>query len=101
MNWDYVLTQASVTLPVIEGEGHAVFTREYRDITATQVTFATRLTVQGEVVFEDAVPLYPMPSAEIVDCHRARGFEVVEHLGSYSGAPYDPSVFSANLFVFR
>ncbi len=101
MNWDYVVTRSKVTFPVIEGAGNAVFTREYRDITTTQVTFATRLEVGGEVVFEDAVRLYPMLSAEIIDCHRARGFEVVEHLGSYAGALYDPAVFSANLFVFR
>lgn len=101
MNWDYVLTQAMVTFPVIEGDGEAVFYRAYRDITEKQVTFATRLEVGGEIVFEDAVPLYPMRSAKIVALVGVRGLRPVEHVGSYGGAPFDPEVFSANVFVFR
>jgi glycine/sarcosine N-methyltransferase len=101
MNWDYVLTQASVTFPVIEGEGDAVFYRAYLDISETQVTFATRLEVRGKTVFEDAVPLYPMRSAEIIAVTAERGFKLVEHVGSYGGAPFDAEVFSASVFAFR
>jgi SAM-dependent methyltransferase len=101
MNWDYVLSQATVTFPVIEGEGGAVFYRTYRDISETQVIFATRLEVRGETVFEDAVSLYPMKSSEIVSATAARGFELVEHVGSYGRAPFDAEVFSANILVFR
>jgi len=101
MNWDYVLTRTSVTFPVIEGEGDAVFYRAYRDISETQVTFATRLEVRGETVFEDAVPLYPMRSAEITAVAAERGFTLVEHVGSYGGTPFDAEAFSANVFVFR
>ncbi|MCU0520823.1 MAG: class I SAM-dependent methyltransferase [Anaerolineae bacterium] len=101
MNWDYVLMQDQVTFPVVEGTGGATFYRAYRDITPTQVTFTTRLELSGRVVFEDAVALYPMTSDEIIRMHRARGYDVVEHLGSYSGAPFDPDVFSANIIVFR
>lgn len=101
MNWDYVLTQETVTFPVIESEGGAVFKRAYRDISEGSVTFATRLEVDGEVVFEASVPLTPIRSAEIAAIHRAEGFERVTHAGSYSGAPFDPETFSANVFVFR
>ena len=101
MNWDYVLTQDAVTFPVIEGTGGAVFHRAYLGISASQVTFATRLEVKGRVVFEDAVPLYPMRSGEIVACHQSRGFALIEHTASYGGAAFDPDAFSANLFVFQ
>lgn len=106
MNWDYVLTfredpRDEITFPVIEGEDGAVFHRTYRDISETSVTFATRLEVDGEVVFEESVPLTPIRSEAIVDIHTAQGFEVVTHAGSYSGAPFDPETFSANVFVFR
>jgi len=101
MNWDYVLTQTSVIFPVIEGDGDAVFYRAYRDISEVQVTFATRLEVEGETVFEDSVPLYPMRSEELVAQAAALGFELVEHIGSYGSVPFDPDVFSASVFVFR
>jgi SAM-dependent methyltransferase len=101
MNWDYVLTQETVTFPVIEGEDGSVFRRWYREISEDQVTFATRLEVDGEVVFEETVPLTPVRSAAIAAVHAAHGFAMVAHQGSYSGAPFDPATFSANVFVFR
>ena len=101
MNWDYVLTQTRVIFPVIEGDGDAVFYRAYRDISEMQVTFATRLEVRGETIFEDAVPLYPMRSAEIIAVAGEGGFKLVQHVGSYGGALFDAEVFSANVFVFR
>jgi SAM-dependent methyltransferase len=100
MNWDYVLTQETVTFPVIEGADGAVFRRWYREISEAQVTFATRLEVDGEVVFEEAVPLTPIRSAAIAAVHAAHGFAMVTHQGSYDGAPFDPAAFSANVFVF-
>jgi SAM-dependent methyltransferase len=101
MNWDYVLTQESVTLPLIEAEGGIVFRRAYRDISEAQVTFETRLEVNGEVIFEDATPLYPLRSDDIVALHDQRGFHLAAHQGSYDGAPFDPARFSANIFVFH
>ncbi len=101
MNWDYVLTQTEFTFPVIEGEHGVTFYRVYREISASQVTFATRLEVEGQVVFEDAVPLYPLRSEQMVAYHEERGFELVQHVGSYDGAPWAPDRFSANIFVFR
>jgi SAM-dependent methyltransferase len=101
MNWDYVLTQAEVTLPLIEAEGGILFRRAYRDISEARVTFETRLEVGGEVIFEDATPLYPLRSDEIVALHEARGLELAAQLGSYAGADFDPTQFSANIFVYR
>ncbi len=101
MAWDYVLTRTAFTFPVIEGTDGAVFFREYRDISPSQVTFATRLEVNGAVVFEDAVPLTPIPTVELMDLHTVQGFELVTHAGSYSGTPFDPATFSANVMVWR
>lgn len=100
MNWDYVLAQTKVDFPAIEGEGEAVFTRAYRDISEEHVTFATRLEIRGETVFEDAVPLYPLRSEDLVAHAAAQGFRLIEHVGSYAGAPFNPVVFSANVMVF-
>lgn len=100
MNWDYVLTQPSVTLPLITA-GDATFHREYRDISEQQVTFHTRLVVGGGEVFQDATPLYPLRSADIRDAHTRVGFTPLAHFADYAGHPFDPATFSANLFVFR
>lgn len=103
MNWDYVLTQSTVALPLItaENDGVAViFERHYRDISAERVTFETRLLADGVEIFTDATPLYPLPSAEIIALHTARGFRLTAHQGSYGGAPFDPTQFSANIFAF-
>jgi len=101
MNWDYVVGQSDVSFPVIHAPDDVVFYRTYRGISADTVTFATRLEVAGDIVFDDAVPLYPMRSSEMVAVCEAQGFRLVEHVGSYSGATFDPGVFSACIFVFR
>lgn len=100
MNWDYVLAQEAVALPLITGEGEVVFERAYRQISKDRVTFETRLVVEGAEVFADATPLYPLRSDEIVALHAAHGFHLVGHRGSYGGAPFDVGQFSANVFVF-
>ncbi len=99
MNWDYVLTRTQLTLPVIEA-GSATFYREYRDISEARVTFHTRLEVEGHVIFDDAVPLYPLRSDDIVHMHTDTGFSFAEHFVSYARVPFDPKAFSANIFVF-
>lgn len=101
MNWDYVLERESFTFPVIEASQGLTFHREYRAISAAQVTFHTRLQSGPDVIFEDAVALYPLPSEDIVRLHQEHGFTSVDHFGSYAGAPFDPAVFSANIFVCR
>jgi SAM-dependent methyltransferase len=100
MNWDYVLSQRRVVFPVLEADG-AVFHRAYVDITEDRVTFVTRLILEGEMAFEDSVPLHPLRSHRIDGLHRAVGFERIVHVGSYSGAPFDPNTFSADIYVFR
>ena len=49
---------------------------------------------------DDEVRLHPLPSADIVSGHEARGFRLVEHVSDYAGSRFDPEVFSANIFVF-
>ncbi|MFN2110573.1 MAG: class I SAM-dependent methyltransferase [Anaerolineae bacterium] len=101
MNWDYVLGRDSFTFPTIETPQDLTFHREYRAISETQVTFHTRLQSGPHVIFEDEVPLYPLRSADIVELHREREFTQVNHFGSYASAPFDPAVFSANIFIYR
>jgi len=101
MNWDYVLERDAFTFPIIEAPHGLTFHREYRAICEKQVTFHTRLQSGADVLFEDAVPLYPLPSADIARLHRERGFTCIDHFGNYAGAPFDPAVFSANIFICR
>ena len=100
MNWDYVLERESFTFPVIEASQGLTFHREYRAISAVQVTFHTRLQSGPTVIFEDETPLYPLRTADLLRLHQERGFAPVDHFGSYAGAPFDPAVFSANIFVW-
>lgn len=99
MNWDYVLRRDSLTFPIIETPQGLTFHREYRNISDAQVTFYTCLQSGADIIFEDGVLLYPLRSADIARLHGERGFASVAHLGSYAGAPFDPAVFSANIFV--
>lgn len=100
MNWDYVLARESFTFPIIETPQGLTFQREYREISASQVTFHTRLQSGSNVIFEDETPLYPLRTQDIVRLHKERGFTPVDHFGSYAGAPFDPAVFSANILVW-
>ena len=101
MNWDYVLTQPSLAFPVITAENGVTFYREYRDVAEHQVTFHTRLEAGGTTVFEDAVILYPLHSAQIIEAHTQIGFTCIGHFANYGRSPFDPHTFSANIFVFE
>ncbi|MBN2394522.1 MAG: class I SAM-dependent methyltransferase [Anaerolineae bacterium] len=101
MNWDYVLERESFTLPIIEASQGLTFHREYRAISAAQVTFHTRLQSGLDVIFEDETPLYPLRMCDIVRLHQECGFTLIDHFGSYAGAPFDPAVFSANISVWH
>ena len=100
MNWDYVLHQRAVTFPLITAENDVTFYREYRDISEERVTFHTRLQSGPTVIFEDAVTLYPLRAAEIIELHSQAGFTLQQHVGNYAGAAWDALMFSANIFVF-
>ncbi|MBN2001761.1 MAG: class I SAM-dependent methyltransferase [Anaerolineae bacterium] len=101
MNWDYVLTQPEVNFPVIQTNAGAVFHRRYTAISEAEVAFQTRLEVRGRRVFEEALPLYPLRSNACTDLHAQYGFKCEEHFGSYRGDPFDPGVFSPDLYVFK
>lgn len=100
MNWDYVLERESFTFPVIETPQGLTFHRAYRAISDAQVTFHTRLQSGAEIIFEDETPLYPLRSADLLRLHQKHGFTCTAQFGSYAGAPFDPAVFSANIFVY-
>lgn len=100
MNWDYVLQHRAFTFPLIETENGVTFQRAYRDIAEEKVTFHTRLQSGSRVIFEDAVPLYPLRSSEIIRLHTQTGFTLRKHVGNYAGAAWDAHIFSANIFVF-
>ncbi|HOT90000.1 MAG TPA: class I SAM-dependent methyltransferase [Anaerolineae bacterium] len=101
MNWDYVLERETFVFPIIETSQGLTFHRTYRLVSEAQVMFHTRLQAGAEIIFEDVTPLYPLRAAEIARLHRERGFVSLAHFGNYAGAPFDPQVFSANIFVFR
>jgi len=100
MNWDYVLQQSTFTFPLIEVENNITFQREYRDISEETLTFYTRLRAEDRVVFEDAVPMYPLRAVDIVALHTQAGFTLCQHVGSYTGVPFEIGTLSASIFVF-
>ncbi len=100
MNWDYVLERETFTFPLIETPQGLTFHREYRAISEARVTFYTRLQSGADVIFEDEVPLYPLRLVDITRLYEERGFTSVAHFGNYAGAPFNPTIFSANIFVF-
>lgn len=100
MNWDYVLGCGTFVFPLIETPQGLTFQRVYREISEARVIFHTRLQASAEVIFEDATSLYPLRTADITRLHGERGFVNLAHFGTYTGAPFDPQVFSANILVF-
>jgi hypothetical protein len=45
--------------------------------------------------------MFPLRAVEYQALHAARGFYPVEHVGSYSGVPFNPAAFSASILVYR
>ncbi len=101
MNWDYVLTQTEISFPVIQTDKGTVFRRQYTAISEAQVLFQTCLEVQGQRIFEESLPLYPLRSEVCTALHKQLGFACVGHFGNYQGELFDPGVFSPSLYVFK
>ncbi len=102
VNYDFILTQRSYTFPPRTlKSGAAVFYREYRDISDSQLRFHTRLIADDRVVFEGEVPLYPMRSEAYIALHAQQGFELVEHVADFQGRAFDPASDTGSIFVWR
>jgi SAM-dependent methyltransferase len=102
VNYDFILTHQAYAFPprTLKG-GEAVFSREYRDISDSQLRFHTRLVAGRQVVFEGEVWLYPMRSAAYLAVHAQRGFQLIEHVADFQRRPFDPASESGSIFVFR
>ncbi len=101
VNWDYILTRSSYRFPDVEVEGGAVvFERRYPVITQERVEFKTRLLRGDAVLFEGSVDLHPVGFEDCVTIHDERGFALVESLGNFKGAEFEPGVMSSMIHVF-
>ena len=101
VNWDRILAAGRADFPDRELPGGAVFRREYRELTPDRVVFATSLESDGETVFSGETDLFPVRAHQYVDAHAAAGFELLECLGDYAGAPFAPDTSPAAIFVFE
>jgi len=102
VNFDAILQHDSFCFPELSfDEGKVVFTREYREINAEGLRFATRLSAVGEVLSAGEVTLYPLPAARCLQYHETAGFTCRGHFADFSEKPFDPPVFSGSIFVFE
>ena len=102
INWDYILGKQNFTFPVIE-TADKLFLRTYTDITNSSLSFNTRLKrkISGEIIFEDSVTLYPVPSERYISFHREAGFKLTGHYADFGKATFDKDTFSAGIYVFK
>ncbi len=112
VNWDAILLHTHYRFPdrtltvegtAAEGMGmdRIVFQREYRDITAQNLRFMTRLLAAGREIFRGEVTLYPLTSREFQSLHAMAGFQLEAHYADYQGLPFDSQNGTANIMVFR
>ena len=101
INWDYVLNKESFRFPDIESSSK-IFRRTYKNISGEKLVFSTELAEKssGQRVFSGNTILYPIPSREYITIHEKAGFKLEEHFSDYSGAPFDPGRFSADIYIF-
>ncbi|RQW05853.1 class I SAM-dependent methyltransferase [candidate division KSB1 bacterium] len=101
-NWDYVALQKEYTFPVIAAQnGRIRFLRTYTDISQDELSFNTRLIVDGQDIFQDRVMMYPISSRRYREMHAEGNFLLIDHFSDFGRTPFDAASDSANIFVFR
>jgi SAM-dependent methyltransferase len=101
VNWDWILGRWSHRFPDRELPDGVVFQREYRDITASGLTFWTRLARGGTTVFTGQTTLHPLRAERCLALHADAGFELLSHDADFAGTPFDASVESGSVYAFR
>ncbi len=102
INWDFVLKHGGFDFPVINvDDGSVEFARKYRDLTAASLTFEISLRVDGNIIFYEQTPLYPIRSDDYISLHEAAGFKLAGHFGDYAKAAFEPDSKNANILVFQ
>lgn len=88
INYDRIIDQNIDSLPTIETESGAVFTRGYQlDETKRYVAFNTTLKV-GEKLYENSVQLLALRSEELKEVLENAGFSTVQFYGNFKGDPF-------------
>lgn len=101
-NWEYVLQHNVYDFPLIEANaGHLQFVRSYTNISSQSLQFNTRLTDQQNIIFEDSVTMTPLTSQHYIDLHHKQHFQLLDHFGDFKRTPFDPTIDSANIFIFK
>ncbi len=102
VNWDRLLPMESYRFPVIEREnGRIKFYRRYLQITAKNVIFEIRLSVDNKEVFVREQELFPITSEEIINVHKRRRFILKGHFGDFQKSDYKQEESAASVFVFQ
>ncbi len=111
VNWDYVLgletfefPDTHVEMPLAEGAKDArevVFSRRYESIAEERLHFLTRLTEDGETVFEGDVWLHPVRRDEYVRIHEGSGFTLLGHFANFRRDPFVSDRQSSSVYAFR
>jgi len=102
VNWDYLLNLKSYHFPPKSiREGRLVFQREYRGISEAGARFLTRLLSDEETLFDSEIPLHPIRTADYLELHREVDFRLLDHYADFARTPFDPSLASGSVFVFR
>lgn len=87
LNYDRMLGRAATPLPVLESD-RVVFIREYRRQGVGMVFHSAITEKDGGKVWENDVPIHPIPRAGLDGLLAEEGFAPAAHYGSYAGAVY-------------
>ncbi len=101
VNWERVKGQTEFIFPLIKNEEKGlVFERRYQEITEESLLFKTRLTLNGNEVFNHSARLYLHPVEELRRLHYLDSWEEVGFYGNFKKEPYR-SDSPAIIGVFR
>jgi len=111
VNWDYILGLETFAFPdtrvvMAGGEGadtprDIVFSRRYEDISDERLHFLTKLTENGETVFEGDVWLHPMRRDDYVRIHEDSGLTLLGHFANFRRDPFVSDRRSSSVYAFR
>ncbi len=102
VNFDRLLPfDAPYRFPNLDAGSSLVFRREYVPAGDGAVRFVTELREGDRLLFTGEEMLWPRRATDLIAVGDGAGFELVEHLGDFAGAPFVPHDSGSNVLTLR
>lgn len=101
VNFDKLRGQGNYAFPPLELDEGLTFHRRYTGLDGPNCRFQTRLTQDGDELFQGEVRMTPLTLADLEARHSAAGFELDVLTADFQDTTYQPGTSLGRVVVFR